>query len=112
MFYDRLLRESPESAALFVNTDMAAQRRKFVEMLEAVVHLLERPEELTDAALALGHRHAKYGVGDRHYPDVGATLLSTLDDILGEHSSAKILDAWRDAYSLLASIMQRGARQG
>lgn len=46
----------------------------------------------------LGKRHPGYGVTDTHYDSVGAALLWTLEQGLGE--------AWTAAYALLAGVMR------
>jgi len=49
------------------------------------------------------------GVEDRHYDLVGSALLWTLEQGLGDRSTAAVREAWTDAYSTLAVIMREAA---
>jgi hemoglobin-like flavoprotein len=57
----------------------------------------------------LGIRHAGYGVQDQHYETVGAALLWTLGQGLGEAFTPQVEEAWASAYTLLASTMRAAA---
>ena len=54
----------------------------------------------------LGQRHADYGVQPYHYETVGAALLWTLEQGLGDCFTADVRSAWAAAYGLLSSVMQ------
>jgi hemoglobin-like flavoprotein len=53
----------------------------------------------------LGRRHAGYGVKEAHYDSVGAALLWTLEQGLGEAWTPDVAAAWTDVYVLLSGIM-------
>ena len=59
---------------------------------------------------ALGRRHVGYGVRDRHYLTVAEALLWTLEQGLGAAFTEETKQAWIDAYGLLATTMQNGAK--
>jgi len=59
----------------------------------------------------LGRRHAGYGVRDEHYHTVGAALLWTLEQGLGELYTPDVAEAWAAAYTLLAGVMQKAATE-
>ena len=83
LFYGRLFETNPELRPLFAE-DMTEQRRKLIQMLAMVVGGLSRPETVLPAAQALGVRHVSYGVTPEHYAPVGAALLWTLEQGLGD----------------------------
>jgi nitric oxide dioxygenase len=56
-------------------------------------------------------RHAGYGVEDAHYGIVGAALLWTLAQRLGDGFSPETAEAWSTAYGVLAETMQSGTRE-
>ena len=58
---------------------------------------------------ALGRRHAGYGVREEHYATVGAALLWTLEQGLGDTFTTPVRDAWATAYGTLASVMIEAA---
>ncbi len=108
-FYERLFASNPEVAKLFKADKMAEQRKKFAAMLTEIVRVLDRPELLVSEVAESGRRHVGYGVHDRDYEDVGAALLWTLEHELGEGFTPAVRGAWREAYTLVSSVMKRAA---
>ena len=108
-FYARLFVIDPSAAALFVSTDMPAQRQKLVAMLHGLVEALDNPPLLVPEAAGLARRHVTYGVTDAQYDSVGAALLHAVAETLGEAFTDDVRAAWSEAYALLASIMRRAA---
>jgi hemoglobin-like flavoprotein len=105
LFYGRLFELDPAIERLFRRTDMAAQRKNLMQTLTVVVKSLDRLEQIVPAVQALGRRHAGYGVREEHYATVGAALLWTLEQGLGDAFTAPVHDAWATAYGTLASVM-------
>ena len=52
-------------------------------MIGKAVGMLDRPAALLPVLRALGARHAEYGVVQGHYATVGASLMKTLEQVLG-----------------------------
>jgi hemoglobin-like flavoprotein len=59
--------------------------------------------------MALGARHAGYGVKDQHYKVVGEALIWTLERGLADQFTPEVERAWVRVYLLLAATMQAGA---
>jgi hemoglobin-like flavoprotein len=112
LFYARLFELDPALRPLFGRTDMREQRQKLMQMLAVAVAALDRLETLRPALEALGRRHVGYGVVDRHYGLVGAALLWTLEQGLGDRYTGSVRDAWTAAYTTLATIMRDAAVVG
>ncbi|MEQ8699273.1 MAG: globin family protein [Bauldia litoralis] len=110
LFYQRLFEIDPTTRPLFGATDMAAQRTQLVAALAAVVAGADRPEELVPTLEALGRRHVAYGVEDRHYDSVGAALIWTLEQGLGDGFTEAVREAWTAAYALVSGVMREAAR--
>ena len=110
LFYGRLFELDPALERLFRRTDMARQRQVLMGTLAVVVKTLDRIEELLPAVEALGRRHAGYGVRESHYATVGAALLWTLAQGLGEAFTPAVREAWTEAYGTLASVMIEAAK--
>src|ERR671939_83937 len=104
LFYARLFELDPALRLLFPS-DLTEQGRKLMTMLRVVVTGLSRMETIVPAVAALGRRHVAYGVTDAHYATVGAALLWTLAQGLGEGFTAETEAAWVAAYTLLAETM-------
>jgi hemoglobin-like flavoprotein len=104
LFYGRLFEIAPEVKPLF-RGDMTEQGRKLMATLGVVVNSLGKLEAILPAASALAKRHVDYGVTAEHYAPVGAALLWTLEQGLGEAWTAELAQAWGAAYTLLSDYM-------
>ena len=56
-------------------------------------------------------RHVAYGVREEHYDTVGAALLWTLEQGLGDAWTVELATAWATAYTLLATTMKDAAAE-
>ena len=77
MFYERLFYMAPSLRRMFPE-DMRDQKRKLIMMLAMAVNGLNDLDTLAPQLMALGARHAGYGVKDYHYKTVGEALIWTL----------------------------------
>ena len=109
MFYGRLFEIAPSVKPLFKESDMKKQGRKLMETLALVTQGLTRPEKIEPVVQKLGKDHVRYGVKDEHYEPVGAALLWTLEQGLGEDFTPEVKQAWTEAYAMLAGIMKEAA---
>ena len=104
LFYGRLFEVAPEVKPLF-RGDMKEQGRKLMTTLAVVVNGLKAPDTILSAAKALAVRHVGYGVTAEHYVPVGAALIWTLEQGLGDDFTPETRDAWLAAYTLLSGVM-------
>jgi len=104
IFYDRLFETAPQVRSLFP-FDMDEQRGKLMATLTAVVSGLGNLPSILPTASALAKRHVSYGARAEHYPVVGAALLWTLENGLGENWTPDVADAWKEAYATLSAFM-------
>jgi hemoglobin-like flavoprotein len=74
-------------------------------MLAAVIGGLDNLPSILPAASALAKRHLAYGAKVEHYPVVGAALLWTLEQGLGDGWTSDVADAWKAAYGTLSGFM-------
>jgi hemoglobin-like flavoprotein len=74
--------------------------------MKQISGVLDRIEELVPTIADLGRRHVGYGVTDAHYDSVGAALLWTIEQGLGNAWTAELKAAWAAAYDLLAGVMR------
>ncbi len=120
LFYKRLFELRPEYAELF-SGDMAAQKRKLIQMLAFIVKSLDWPEsawkdtvsaeeDLVLIVLALGRRHKDlYRIPDESYAVVSEALLWALDYGLGQAFDEAARSAWLHVYQLVSTTMRMGA---
>ncbi len=106
LFYGRLFEIDPSTKPLFASTDMAKQGKKLMQTINVAVAGLERLDAILPAVEALGRRHVGYGVREEHYESVGAALLWTLEQGLGEEFTPEVEEAWAETYWTLATVMK------
>ena len=104
LFYARLFEVAPEVKPLFKG-DMKVQGAKLMAAIAMVVGSLDRLDAVIDQVRNLARRHVGYGVKAEHYAVVGAALLWTLQQGLGDGFTPEVRDAWGAAYGTLSSAM-------
>jgi nitric oxide dioxygenase len=105
LFYSRLFEIAPEVKPLFADADMKAQGRKLMAALAMIVGGLSDLDAVLPAAKALAVRHLDYGVNADHYAPVGAALVWTLEQGLGNDFTPETRSAWLAAYTALSEAM-------
>lgn len=104
VFYRRLFQLAPETEALFEN-DLEAQGRKLIGTLGFIVDHLEDQEQILSAARDLAIRHVAYRVKPEDYDAVGAALIGTFTDLLGDEFTSETQKAWLSVYTELSKYM-------
>ncbi len=110
LFYGKLFELDPSVKPLFTG-DMKEQGRKLMAMISTAVNGLDRLPDIVPAVQELGRRHVGYGVKDEHYDTVGAALLWTLEQGLGDDFTPETKAAWAEVYGVLATTMKDAARE-
>ncbi len=108
LFYGRLFKIAPDTRELFT-TEMDQQGRKLVATLGFVVDHLSDNEALVPAAQDLAIRHNGYNVKKEHYAAVGASLLWTLEELLGSDYTEDVAVAWTETFNAIALVMTEAA---
>lgn len=110
LFYGRLFELNPAYRQLFTG-DMKAQGKMLMSMLNTAVASLDKLPSIVPAVQALGQRHVGYGVKGEDYDTVGAALLWTLSQGLGDEFTAEVEEAWTITYTTLAGVMIEASRE-
>ena len=85
------------------------QKKKLMQTLGYAVAGLDNLDEIVPAVQDLGKRHVDYRVKPEHYDTVGAALLWTLGQGLGEEFTPEVEAAWTEVYTTLATVMKEAA---
>ncbi len=109
LFYGKLFELDPGVRTLF-DDDMTRQKKALMAMIGNAVASLHRIETIIPAVQQLGVRHAGYGVINEHYATVGAALLWTLEQGLGDAWTPEVKEAWVETYTLLSTAMLDAAQ--
>jgi len=111
LFYQKLFELDPTLRTLFPD-EMAEQKKKLMQTLAVCVNGLSDIGEIVPAVRALGQRHAGYQVNDEHYETVGAALLWTLEQGLGDGVwNNDTSNAWLAVYTVLSDTMKSAAAE-
>ena len=103
-FYRRLFSADPSLRTLFKG-DIDDQADKLMQVMDTLVNGLTRFDEMQPMLEALGRRHRHYGVKRSHYGAVGAALLATLAETLGDAFAPEAQRAWARLYAAVAGVM-------
>lgn len=79
--------------------------------LAVVISGVERGENLIPVLHQLGAKHQRYGAAPEHYPAVGAVLLETMYEYLGQAFTQEMQDSWNQAFELISTQMLIGTQQ-
>jgi len=108
LFYQRLFTLDPSIKPMFKG-DMQSQGKKLMQALGFIVNSLTRLDEVVPVAQDMARRHVGYGVQPQHYDTVGAALLWTLEQGLGDAFTDEVKTAWATAYGILSQVMKEAA---
>ena len=108
LLYGRPFEIAPEVRPLF-GDDLTDQGRKLMNTLGAVVRGLDKLDSVVPTVQRLGERHVGYGVSPEHYEPVGAALLWTLEQGLGDAFTPEVAESWAAAYGIVADVMMTAA---
>lgn len=108
LFYARLFELDPALKPLFKG-DMEEQGKKLMKTLGIAVGSLNSLDDLIPVLQNLGRGHVAYGVQDAHYDTVGAALLWTLGQGLGDAFTPEVEAAWAEVYTIVATVMKEAA---
>ena len=109
VFHGRLLALDPSLGALFQGV-LADQMRRLLQLLGSAANGIEPLARLASEARQLGFNHASHHLTQKHFDTMGEALLWTLANRLGTDFTHDILNAWGNAYWILAETMKTGAR--
>jgi hemoglobin-like flavoprotein len=84
---------------------LTAQKER---LLKAVIFVSQHYgdwDKLKTVLAAMGRAHARFNLGMQDYQDVGAALLSTLEQFAGKNWNEELAASWERVYTYLACIM-------
>ncbi|WP_339205461.1 NO-inducible flavohemoprotein [Paenibacillus sp. FSL K6-3182] len=103
-FYQLLFTNHPELLNLFnhANQKQGRQQAALANVVYAAALHIENLAAIIPVVKQIGHKHRSLGVKPEHYPIVGKYLLMAIKDVLGEAATDEILNAWAEAYGIIA----------
>lgn len=104
-FYQTMLDAHPELKNLFNlgNQANGEQQQALAAAVFAYAANIDNRQALAPVLSRIAHKHVAVGLKASHYPIVGQYLLGAIAHVLGAQASPPLLDAWAEAYWLLAA---------
>lgn len=106
VFYKNMFEQNPEVKALFNMEKQASgeQPKALAMSVLAAAQNIDNLEAIAPVVRKIGEVHCNCNVKPEHYPIVGKHLLGAIKEVLGDAATDEILDAWAQAYQVLAEI--------
>lgn len=114
--YQILFEERPEYRRFFENSWMkhpqgGSQPAKLAASVYAYATHIDRVEELEKAVEKIAHRHTETRVIAEQYPVIGECLLAAMKDVLQDAATPEVMNAWTEAYNVLADLFIQREKQ-
>lgn len=105
-FYQRMFSHNPEVLPFFnpAHQHSGSQQRALAGAICAYAQHIEDPAALAGAVELIAQKHASLRITADQYPIVGQNLLASIQEVLGEGATPAVIDAWAQAYGILADI--------
>lgn len=104
-FYELLFKNHPELLNVFnhANQRQGRQQTALANAVYAAAAHIDNLEAIIPVVKQIGQKHRALGIKPKHYPIVGETLLAAIKDVLGKAATDEIIEAWAEAYGVIAS---------
>lgn len=103
-FYQMLFTNHPELLNIFnhANQKQGRQQTALANAVYAAAQHIDKLDKILPVVRQIGHKHRSLGIQPEHYPIVGSTLLAAIKDVLGDAATDEIIQAWAEAYGVIA----------
>ncbi|WP_027409345.1 NO-inducible flavohemoprotein [Anoxybacteroides tepidamans] len=105
-FYQLLFSKHPELLNIFnhANQQQGRQQKALAASVYAAAKHIDNLEAILPVVKQIAHKHRSLGVKKEHYPIVGQHLLLAIKDVLGDAATDDIIEAWKEAYGVIADV--------
>lgn len=103
-FYQLMFGNHPELLNIFnhANQKQGRQQKALAGTVYAAAMYIDNLEAILPVVKQIAHKHRSLGIKPEHYPIVGKHLLLAIKDVLKEAATDEIMNAWSEAYNLIA----------
>ncbi|AOZ91512.1 NO-inducible flavohemoprotein [Paenibacillus crassostreae] len=103
-FYGMLFENHPELLNIFnhANQRQGKQQTALSNAVLAAAVNIDQLSNILPVVKQIAEKHRALGVLPEHYPIVGETLLAAIQQVLGDAATPEIIDAWGEAYGVIA----------
>lgn len=106
VFYKNMFNEHPELLNIFnhANQEKGRQQAALANTVYAAATYIDQLHVLVPAVKQIAHKHRSLMVQPEHYAVVGEHLLKAIKEVLGEAATDDIIEAWGEAYGVIADV--------
>lgn len=106
VFYKNLFIAHPELLNFFnhANQKQGRQQTALANTVYAAALHIDNLGVLIPAVKQIAQKHRSLGIKAEHYPIVGKYLLLAIKEVLGDAATEEIIQAWADAYGIIADV--------
>lgn len=106
VFYKNMFAAHPELLNIFNHTNQAKGRQQtaLANTVLAAAKYIDQLETIIPVVKQIAHKHRSLAVKAEHYPIVGDFLLKAIKEVLGDAATDEIIQAWADAYGVIAQV--------
>jgi nitric oxide dioxygenase len=103
-FYQLMFGAHPELLHIFnhANQKQGKQQRALASAVYAAAMYIDNLEVIFPVVNQIAQKHRSLGIKPEHYPIVGKYLILAIKDVLGDAATDEIIDAWTEAYGVIA----------
>lgn len=105
-FYKNMLTDNKELLNYFngANQVKGAQPTALATTVLAAAKHIDDLSAILPHVEQIGHKHRALQIMPEHYPIVGSNLLRAIKEVLGEAATPEIVNAWAEAYGVIADV--------
>lgn len=105
-FYRAMFSNHPELLNIFnhANQKQGRQQRALAQAIYEAAKHIEHLEAIMPLVQQIAHKHCSLGIKPEHYPIVGKHLLLAIKEVLKEAATDEIINAWAEAYEIIADV--------
>ncbi|ANS76655.1 nitric oxide dioxygenase [Paenibacillus yonginensis] len=106
VFYKRMFEAHPELLHIFnqANQRQGKQSTALAGAVYAAAANIDQLENILPVVKQIAQKHRALQIKPEHYPIVGENLLAAIKEVLGEAATPEIMEAWRQAYGVIADV--------
>ncbi|WP_079529021.1 NO-inducible flavohemoprotein [Halobacillus hunanensis] len=103
-FYQRMFADYPELRNIFNQTNQRAGRqpKALANAVYAAAQHIDDLSVIMPTVMQISEKHRSLNVKPEHYPIVGEYLLLAIKEVLGDAATDDIIEAWGEAYGVIA----------
>lgn len=105
-FYKNMFANNPELLNIFnhANQKQGKQPKALASSIYAAAANIDNLEAIVPVVKQIAHKHRSLNIKPEHYPIVGENLLIAIKEVLGDAATDEIIDAWGQAYGVIADV--------